>query len=293
MNEKNIIEINKTQDRELKTARRRARTERAVSRGVYLLPNLFTSASLFSGFYSIIATFNGSYFYGAVAIIFAIFFDGIDGKVARLTHTTSAFGVEYDSLSDLVSFGVAPSFLAYSVALNSFGRVGLVIAFIYVACAAIRLARFNTQIHTIEKSVFNGLPSPAAAGLVTTTILLYVSPSTGLDEGKKALFSSMLKHPIDLVLTKPIDFILSQHFSILLLIFVSALLMISTVKYKSFKNAERIKERPVSFLMFAIIMMSLIVLEPIKMLFAIFIIYTASGLIALLLPRRGEKLSEL
>jgi CDP-diacylglycerol---serine O-phosphatidyltransferase len=289
MGEKNIIEINKTQQREHRPARR---SVRAVSRGIYLLPNLFTSASLFSGFFSLIATFNGNYFYGAIAIIFSIFFDGIDGKVARLTHTTSAFGVEYDSLSDLVAFGVAPAFLAYSVALNSFGRIGWVIAFIYVACAAIRLARFNVQINTVEKSVFNGLPSPAAAGLVTTTILLYISPSSGLDEGKKALFSSMIKHPIDLILTKPIDFILSQHFTILLLVFASGLLMISTVKYKSFKNADMIKEKPVSFLLFAIIMMSLIVLEPIKMLFAIFIIYTASGLIALLLPRRGEKTSE-
>lgn len=289
MDAKNIVELNKVQEKETRPAKRRVR---AVRRGIYLLPNLFTSASLLSGFYSIIATFNGNYFYGAIAIIFAIFFDGIDGKVARLTHTTSAFGVEYDSLSDLVSFGVAPGFLAYSVALSSFGRLGLVLAFIYVACAAIRLARFNTQINTIEKSVFNGLPSPAAAGLITTTILLYVTPTAGLDEGKKALFSSMIKHPVDLILNKPIDFILSQHFSILLLVFVSALLMISTVKYASFKNIDLIKERPVSFLVLAIVIMSLIVLEPIKMLFAIFIIYTASGLIALLLPRRGGKTSE-
>jgi CDP-diacylglycerol--serine O-phosphatidyltransferase len=286
MNEKNIVEINKTHEREARSEKRQVR---GVGRGIFLLPNLFTSASLFSGFYSIIATFNGNYFYGAIAIIFSIFFDGIDGKVARLTHTTSAFGVEYDSLSDLVGFGVAPAFLAYSIALSSFGRVGWVIAFIYVACAAIRLARFNTQIDTVEKSVFNGLPSPAAAGLVTTTILLYVTPSSGLDEDKKALFSSMIKHPIDLILNKPIDFILSQHFTILLLVLISGLLMISTVKYKSFKNADMIKEKPVSFLLLAIIMMSLIVLEPVKMLFAIFIIYTISGLVALLLPKRGEK----
>jgi CDP-diacylglycerol--serine O-phosphatidyltransferase len=286
MNEKNIIEITKTHEREPRAERRQVR---GVGRGIFLLPNLFTSASLFSGFYSLIATLNGNYFYGAIAILFSIFFDGIDGKVARLTHTTSAFGVEYDSLSDLVAFGVAPAFLAYSLALSSFGRVGWVIAFIYVACAAIRLARFNVQIDTVEKSMFNGLPSPAAAGLVTTTILLYVTPSTGLDEDKKALFSSMIKHPIDLILNKPIDFILSQHFTILLLVLVSGLLMISTVKYKSFKNADMIKEKPISFLLLAIIIMSLVVLEPIKMLFAVFIVYTASGLFALLLPSRGDK----
>jgi len=286
MNEKNIIEINKQSERQITADKRQVK---GLGRGIYILPNLFTSASLFSAFYSIIATFNGNYIYGAVAIIFSIFFDGIDGKVARLTHTTSAFGVEYDSLSDLVAFGVAPAFLAYSIALSSFGRLGWVIAFIYVACAAIRLARFNVQINTVEKSVFNGLPSPAAAGLVTTTILLYVSPSAELDEDKKALFSSLIKHPVDLILNKPIDFLLSQHFTILVLVLVSGLLMISTIKYKSFKNTDMIKEKPISFLLLAIIIMSLIVLEPVKMLFAIFIIYTASGLIALLLPRRGEK----
>jgi len=286
MNEKNIIEINKQSEKQITADKRQVK---GLGRGIYILPNLFTSASLFSAFYSIIATFNGNYIYGAVAIIFSIFFDGIDGKVARLTHTTSAFGVEYDSLSDLVAFGVAPAFLAYSIALSSFGRLGWVIAFIYVACAAIRLARFNVQIDTVEKSVFNGLPSPAAAGLVTTTILLYVSPSAELDEDKKALFSSLIKHPVDLILNKPIDFLLSQHFTILVLVLVSGLLMISTIKYKSFKNTDMIKEKPISFLLLAIIIMSLIVLEPVKMLFAIFIIYTASGLIALLLPRRGEK----
>lgn len=286
MNEKNIVEISKTNEKQLSYEKRHVK---GLGRGIYILPNLFTSASLFSAFYSIISTLNGNYFYAAIAIIFSIFFDGIDGKVARLTHTTSAFGVEYDSLSDLVAFGVAPAFLAYSIALSSFGRLGWVIAFIYVACAAIRLARFNIQIDTVEKSVFNGLPSPAAAGLVTTTILLYVSPSSGLDEDKKALFSSILKHPLDIILNKPIDFILSQHFTILVLVLISGLLMISTIKYKSFKNTDMIKEKPISFLLFAIIMMSLIVLEPIKMLFAIFIIYTSSGLIVLLLPRRGEK----
>jgi len=292
MSEKNIIDINKTRAKELKIARKHGK-EMSISRGIFLLPNLLTSASLFSGFYSVIATVNGNYFYGAIAILFSIFFDGIDGKVARLTHTTSAFGVEYDSLSDLVSFGVAPAFLAYSVALSSFGRVGWVIAFIYVACAAVRLARFNVQIDTVEKTVFNGLPSPAAAGLVTTTILLYITPSTGLDQGEKALFASMMQHPIDLILTKPIDFILSQHFTVLLLIFISALLMISTIKYKSLKTMGIIKKRPISFLMFAIIIMSFIVLAPIKMLFAIFIIYAASGFVSLLLPGRGEKTLEI
>ncbi len=286
MPEKNIVDINRVTTKEPRAGRR---PEGRVSKGIYMLPNLFTSASLFSGFYSLIATFNGSYFYGAVAIIFAAFFDGIDGRVARLTNTTSAFGVEYDSLADLVSFGVAPAFLAYAVALSSFGRVGWVIAFIYVACAAIRLARFNVQINTVEKSMFNGLPSPAAAGLVTTTILLYVTPSAGLDEDKKALFSSVIKHPIDIILNKPIDFILSQHFTILLLVLIAGLLMISTVKYKSFKNAEMIKAKPVSFLMFSILVMSLIVLEPVKALFAIFLVYTASGLVVLLLPKRGER----
>ncbi len=289
MDNKNIVEI-KTDIKEPKAGRRR---DKARARGIFLLPNIFTSASLFSGFYSLIATFNGSYFYSAIAIMASIFFDGIDGKVARLTHTTSAFGVEYDSLSDLVAFGVAPAFLAYSIALNSFGRIGWLIAFIYVACTAIRLARFNVQVNTVEKSVFNGLPSPAAAGIITTTVLLYVTPSNIIGGDNKAVISTMVKQPINLFLTRPIDFILSQHFTILLLVLISAILMISTIKYKSFKNAGIIKERPISFLVLAIIMMSLLFLEPIKMLFVIFVGYASSGLIALLLPRRGVKSTEI
>ena len=135
-------------------------------RGIYLLPNLFTTAALFSGFYAIINSIGGHYGYAAIAIFIAMVLDGLDGRVARLTNTQSAFGAEYDSLSDMVAFGLAPSLLAYQWALSELGRVGLTVAFIFTACAALRLARFNTQIGKVDKKWFVGLASPAAAGLV-------------------------------------------------------------------------------------------------------------------------------
>src|SRR6266446_8707025 len=132
-------------------------------RGIYLLPNLFTTAALFAGFYAIVQAMNGRFDQSAVAIFVAMVLDGLDGRVARLTRTQSAFGAEYDSLSDMVSFGVAPALVAYSWALNSLGRWGWLAAFIYSVGAALRLARFNTQLEVADKRFFTGLPSPAAA----------------------------------------------------------------------------------------------------------------------------------
>ncbi|MBI3523321.1 MAG: CDP-diacylglycerol--serine O-phosphatidyltransferase [Betaproteobacteria bacterium] len=135
-------------------------------RGIYILPNLFTTASLFSGFYAIVQAMNGLFEYSAVAIFIAMVLDGLDGRVARLTHTQSAFGAEYDSLSDMVSFGAAPSLVVYEWALKGMGKLGWIAAFIYCAGAALRLARFNTNIDVVDKRYFQGLPSPAAAALV-------------------------------------------------------------------------------------------------------------------------------
>jgi len=135
-------------------------------RGIFILPNLFTTAALFSGFYAIVQAMNGRYEYSAVAIFIAMVMDGLDGRVARLTHTQSAFGAEYDSLSDMVSFGAAPSLVVYEWALKGMGKLGWIAAFIYCACAALRLARFNTNLDVIDKRYFQGLPSPAAAALV-------------------------------------------------------------------------------------------------------------------------------
>ena len=147
-------------------------------RGIYLLPNLFTTGALFAGFYAIIAAMRGNYEAAPMAILVAMVFDGLDGRVARMTHTSSKFGAEYDSLSDMVSFGVAPALVVFSWALGDLGKFGWSVAFIYVACAALRLARFNTQIETADKKFFTGLASPAAACIIAS--LVWVCHDAGL-----------------------------------------------------------------------------------------------------------------
>src|SRR5881396_1777067 len=140
---------------------------RSRRRGIYLLPNLFTTAALFAGFYAIVQGMNGRFDHAAIAIFVAMVLDGLDGRVARLTKTQSAFGAEYDSLSDMVSFGAAPSLVIYEWALKGMGKWGWLAAFIYCVGAALRLARFNTQLDVADKRYFTGLPSPAAAAVVT------------------------------------------------------------------------------------------------------------------------------
>lgn len=146
-------------------------------RGIYLLPNLFTTAALFSGFYAIVQAMNMKFEHAAVAIFIAMVLDGLDGRVARMTHTQSEFGAEYDSLSDMVSFGVAPSLLMYEWAFRDMGKLGWFAAFIYCVGAALRLARFNTNIDVVDKRFFQGLPSPAAAALVAGFV--WVMPDYG------------------------------------------------------------------------------------------------------------------
>ena len=135
-------------------------------RGIYLLPNLFTTAALFAGFYAVVQALDGQFQTAAVAIFAAIVLDGLDGRIARLTHTQSEFGAQYDSLADVVSFGVAPAVLSYTWALQPLGKIGWIVAFLYCAGAALRLARFNTNLGVVDKRYFQGLPSPAAAALV-------------------------------------------------------------------------------------------------------------------------------
>src|SRR5690606_13859745 len=139
-------------------------------KGVYLLPNLFTTASLFSGFYAIVAAMNGLFDNAAIAIFVSMVLDGLDGRVARLTNTQSRFGEEYDSLADMVAFGVAPALVAFTWILSTLGKFGWIAAFIYLAGAALRLARFNTQIGSVDKRYFVGLPSPSAAAVVAGTV---------------------------------------------------------------------------------------------------------------------------
>ena len=144
-------------------------------RGIYLLPNLFTTAALFAGFYAVVQAMNENFEYSAIAIFIAMVLDGLDGRVARLTGTQSEFGAEYDSMSDMVSFGVAPALIAYEWALKDMGQWGWIVAFIYCACAALRLARFNTNIAVVDKRFFQGLPSPAAAALIAGLVWVTIN----------------------------------------------------------------------------------------------------------------------
>ncbi len=227
-----------------------------LKKGVYLLPNLVTTGGLFAGFYGIVATMNGDYNLAAWLILISAVFDAMDGKVARLTGTTSRFGVEYDSLVDLVSFGVAPGLLMYSWALQSFGKFGWLAAFLYVVCGALRLARFNVQVDTVESRRFVGLPIPAAAGMVASCVLLFYHLG-----GEGTI----------------------KKISVLLLIYVLAYLMVSNHRFNSFKDPELLKRQPFSFLVLAIILIIVVVAQPEIMLFSIALIYIASGPVGTLL----------
>ena len=220
----------------------RSKRHENLRKGVYILPNLFTTGSLFSGYYSIIAAMNGEYKMAAWFILIATVLDGLDGKVARMTNTTSRFGVEYDSLADLVAFGVAPGILMYSWALTTFGKLGWLAAFLYVVCGALRLARFNVQVETVESKRFVGLPIPSAAWMVAACVLLfYELGGTGT----------------------------IKQVSVVGLIYCLAFLMVSNVKYYSFKDPELVKRQPFGFLVLAIILIIVIVARPEIMLFVL------------------------
>ncbi|MCX9157613.1 CDP-diacylglycerol--serine O-phosphatidyltransferase [Niveibacterium sp. 24ML] len=162
---------------DLQTSKLGPRASSIRRRGIYILPNLFTTGALFAGFYAIVQAMNLRFENAAVAIFVAMVLDGLDGRVARLTHTQSEFGAEYDSLSDMVSFGVAPSLVMYEWALKDLGKMGWVAAFIYCAGAALRLARFNTNIEIVDKRYFQGMPSPAAAALVAGFVWILIDLS--------------------------------------------------------------------------------------------------------------------
>lgn len=216
---------------------------------IYPLPCLFTTASLFCGFYSIIAAINSDFFSSAVAILVAGVFDGLDGRVARLTGTTSLFGKEYDSLCDLVSFGVAPALLAYIWALEAYGRYGWLAAFLYVATTALRLARFNS-IDSESSKDFVGLPCPAAAGMIAITVLFcHFLGATGT----------------------------VKHVSILLLVYVLSYLMVSSFRYLSFKHPETTRAKTFQVLVGMVLLLIVIATEPPVTLFVVGAIYVASG----------------
>ncbi|WP_423303568.1 CDP-diacylglycerol--serine O-phosphatidyltransferase [Deferribacter thermophilus] len=224
----------------------------------YVLPNFITLMSMFSGFYSIISSVNGEFVPAAYAILFAFIFDGLDGKVARMLHATSDFGIQMDSLSDIIAFGIAPALLVYNWVLIPYGRVGWMAAFLFVACGALRLARFNVMTKKLDNRYFIGLPIPAAAGVIASSVL-FVKELIGTPDG----------------LTIPLSFVL--------FIYLLAFLMVSNVKYYSFKKIELHGVKPFRLLVGFTLMIIIIGSYPEIFLFVFFIVYALSGLLLELL----------
>jgi CDP-diacylglycerol--serine O-phosphatidyltransferase len=223
----------------------------AMPRGVYILPNLFTTASIFLGFYAILSASQGQFVRAAICIVVAHICDGLDGRIARLTNTTSAFGVQYDSLADLVAFGVSPAVLIYYWALQPFGAWGWLAASLFVVCGALRLARFNAQAAVSKSIDFIGLPIPAAADLLAATVLLYDYFDVPADS--------------------------SRYVLVPILVYSLALLMVSNVPYYSFKDINVRSRQPFSMLVAAVILVMLIIAEPQIMLFGGMFGYAVSG----------------
>lgn len=232
------------------SALRQRVAEQARTKGLYLLPNLFTTGALFCGFYAIVQAMNLRFSDAAVAIFFAMVLDSLDGRVARMTNTQSAFGAEYDSLSDMVSFGAAPALVAYEWALKGMGKLGWVAAFVYVAGAALRLARFNTNIGTVDKRWFQGIPSPAAAAMVAGFVWV-------MDDSKIA--------GADL------------NWFMWTITLYAGFTMVSDVPFYSFKDFHF--KRSVPFLVIAALPLAyaLVSQDPPKVLFAVFMLYGISG----------------
>lgn len=218
-------------------------------KGVYLLPNLFTTSALFSGFYAIVASMAGQFEAAAIALFVAMVFDGLDGRVARLTNTQSAFGVQYDSLSDMLSFGVAPALVAFNWSLSSLGKVGWSAAFLYTTCAALRLARFNTQVDVVDNRYFTGLASPPAAALLASAVWL------GFD-GVTVFESSVL---------------------LSVLTVMAGILMVTNVKYYSFKGIDLKGRVPFVMMILVIVVFAVVLIHPPSVLFAMAATYALSG----------------
>lgn len=230
--------------------RKRQSKRRNSQRAIYVLPNLLTSANLFCGFYAIVAVIQGYFVKGAIAIMVAALFDALDGKIARVTRTVSRFGLEYDSLCDVISFGVAPGVLAYLWTLQPFGRLGWLAALLFVACGTLRLARFNTQADRVNSEYFTGLPIPAAAFMIAATVLLlHRFGSNGA----------------------------TRHVTILVMMYVLSFLMVSSVKYYSFKHTALFRRMKFNMLVVVILLSIVIAAEPSVTFFLIMFAYVLSG----------------
>jgi CDP-diacylglycerol--serine O-phosphatidyltransferase len=235
--------------------------ERAgLRRGIYLLPNLITTGALFSGFYAIISAMSGSLQQAAIAIVVAGFLDALDGRIARMTNTQSEFGVQYDSLSDMVAFGVAPAVLMFSWVLSDLGKIGWMVAFLYMACAALRLARFNTK---PDSRVFFGLASPAAAGTIATTVWVWSE-----------------------YMITPVNFELGVTLAIVTALV--ALLMVSSIRYYSPKQLNMKEGVPYAHMLGIVALFALVFANPPVVLLVIAICYICSGPIQGLLRRQSH-----
>jgi CDP-diacylglycerol--serine O-phosphatidyltransferase len=219
-------------------------------RGVYILPNLLTTASLFAGFYAIIASLNRDWNMAVMAILGAALLDFFDGSIARVTKTVTNFGIEYDSLADLIAFGVAPSILVFTYALRSLGRWGWLAAFLFLACGALRLARFNTQVKRVDLRYFIGLPIPAAALMLGLSVINSLESSLSLK--------------------------ITQHL-LIVLTYILSFLMVSTFPYQSFKDWEWVKHKPFRTLVLVLLILVIIMSHPFLMLWVILFFYVASG----------------
>ncbi len=225
-----------------------AQPEKVTQRGIYLLPNLLTTAALFAGFYSIVAAMRGHFETAAIAIFVAMIADGLDGRVARLTNTQTPFGAQYDSLSDMVAFGIAPALVIYSWSLFNIGKLGWLVAFLYAAATALRLARFNTQVS--DKQYFQGLPCPSAAGALASIVWLI------------SVYDILGK---------------TVAIPVAAMTIIVATLMVSTIRYSSFKSVDFKGRVPFVTVVVAVFIIAAIALEPPEMLFALFILYIMSG----------------
>jgi CDP-diacylglycerol--serine O-phosphatidyltransferase len=233
-----------------------------MRKGIYILPNLITLMNMFAGFYSIIASLNSDYERAAWAIMIASVFDVFDGWVARVTHTATRFGIEMDSLSDVISFGVAPGVLVYTWTLSSFGKIGWLGSFFLVACAALRLARFNVQMGSTEKKHFTGLPTPASALVIATTVLAYQE------------FIEILEH---LHLVRLAD-VIGKDYWVLAMTFLLAGLMVSNITYHSIKEANLKERRPFGILVIIVAFLAVVAYHPALVLFLVSISYVAIGI---------------
>jgi CDP-diacylglycerol--serine O-phosphatidyltransferase len=253
----------RTGDGVAKPPRRRRMPIARMKKGIFIVPSLLTLTGIFLGFYSMILAMKGSFTIAAALILVAAFFDGVDGKVARLTKTTTRFGLELDSLADVISFGVAPALLTYLWALEGYGRIGWVCCFVYVACGTLRLARFNVQSGQIDPKRFNGLPIPGAAAMAATTVLFFQKMGLEGSDYKTA---------------------------ILILTFVLAFFMVSAVKFHAFKDLGFAREKPFSTTVAFVLILALIAASPSIVLFVIAAAYVISGpILTLTLYLRNRK----